>query len=199
MVSSLAPAFIEPVLDAQAVFRVVMQAMSRPGIVQALDRRLSPPAPMSAGSAAAALTLFDYETPVWLDRSLTDAEDVSRWLRFHTGAPIVSDPQQAAFALITDPAKAPDFMAFALGAPDYPDRSTTLILQVESLLSGLTMMLRGPGIAGMQTLSARPLPDCFIRQMVDNRALFPRGVDVLLVTDDAVAAIPRSTRIEGSA
>jgi alpha-D-ribose 1-methylphosphonate 5-triphosphate synthase subunit PhnH len=195
MITSLAPAFAEPVLEAQSAFRAVMRAMSRPGIAQQLHHDLSPPAPLSAGAATIALTLFDYETPVWLDAALTEAEDVARWLRFHTGAPITRDPQQAAFALIADAANAPDFMQFALGTPDYPDRSTTLILQVESLANGPSIALKGPGIDGMQTMSARPLPDDFARRMIDNRALFPRGVDVLLVTDDAVAAAPRSTCI----
>ena len=89
-------------------------------------------------------------------------------------------------------------MRFALGTPDYPDRSTALILQVESLSGGHSIALKGPGINGVQMLSARSLPENFVRRMTDNRALFPRGVDVLLVTDNAVAAVPRSTRIEGS-
>jgi alpha-D-ribose 1-methylphosphonate 5-triphosphate synthase subunit PhnH len=199
MISSLAPAFAEPVLESQSAFRAVMTAMSRPGLVQVLHHDLSPPAPLSAGAATVALTLFDYETPVWLDAALAEAEDVSRWLRFHTGAPITDNPQQAAFALIANAANAPDFMSFALGTPDYPDRSTTLILQIESLASGPSIALKGPGIDGVQLLSARPLPENFVRRMTDNRALFPRGVDVLLVTDNAVAAVPRSTRIEGSA
>ena len=199
MITSLAPAFAEPVLESQSAFRAVMRATSRPGIAQQLHHDLSPPPPLSAGAATVALTLFDYETPVWLDAALTEAEDVARWLRFHTGAPITSDPQQAAFALIADAANAPDFMRFALGTPDYPDRSTTLILQVESLSGGPSVALKGPGINGVQMLSARPLPEDFSRRMTDNRALFPRGVDVLLVTDDAVAAVPRSTRIEGGA
>ena len=199
MITSLAPAFAEPVLESQSAFRAVMRAMSRPGIAQQLHHDLSPPAPLSAGAAIVALTLFDYETPVWLDAALTDAEDVARWLRFHTGAPITDNPQLAAFALIADAAHAPDFMRFALGTPDYPDRSTTLILQVESLSGGPSIALKGPGIDGVQLLSARPLPEDFVRCMTDNRALFPRGVDVLLVTDDAVAAVPRSTRIEGGA
>jgi alpha-D-ribose 1-methylphosphonate 5-triphosphate synthase subunit PhnH len=198
MITSLAPAFAEPGLESQSAFRAVMRAMSRPGLVQKLRHDLSPPAPLSAGAATVALTLFDYETPVWLDAALAEAGDVSRWLRFHTGAPITSNPQQAAFALIADAANAPDFMSFALGTPDYPDRSTTLILQVESLSGGPSNALKGPGINGVQMLSARSLPENFVHRMTDNRALFPRGVDVLLVTDDAVAAVPRSTRIEGS-
>lgn len=199
MITSLAPAFAEPGLESQSAFRAVMRAMSRPGLVQDLRHDLSPPAPLSAGAATVALTLFDYETPVWLDAALADGGDVSRWLRFHTGAPITSNPQQAAFALIADAANAPDFMRFALGTPDYPDRSTSLILQVESLSGGPSIALKGPGINGVQMLSARSLPENFVHRMTDNRVLFPRGVDLLLVTDNAVAAVPRSTRIEGSA
>ncbi len=32
-------------------------------------------------------------------------------------------------------------------------------------------------------------------RLAANRALFPRGIDLVLVTDDAVAAIPRSTHV----
>jgi alpha-D-ribose 1-methylphosphonate 5-triphosphate synthase subunit PhnH len=193
--SALAPAFAEPVLEAQSVFRAVMNATARPGRVQFLDCELAPPAPLSQGAAAVALALFDYETPVWLDRPLSDAADVVRWLRFHTGAPFTDDPGRAAFAVIADARKAPDFAGFAPGTPDYPDRSTTLILQADSLSSGQRLVLAGPGIDGEQELHAAPLPDDFAGRLVANRALFPRGVDLLLVTDYAVAAIPRSAHI----
>ncbi len=199
MVSALAPAFAEPVLEAQRVFRAVMQAISRPGVVQSLNCALLPPPPLSPGAAAIALALFDYETPVWLDRPLAEAEDVSCWLRFHTGAPITTDPRQAAFALIADAIHAADFSLFAHGTPDYPDGSTSLILQVDSVSGGAPLRLTGPGIPGELTLSVHPLPDSFANNMIENRSLFPRGVDVLLVTHDAVIALPRSTRVRREA
>lgn len=195
MNSSLAPAFTDPVLDAQSVFRSVMAAMARPGRVQFLDSELSPPAPLSPGAAAIALALFDYETPVWLDGPLSGAGEVAQWLRFHTGAPIAGDPAQAAFALIAGAKELPELQTFALGLPDYPDRSTTLIVQVESLSSGRALSLTGPGIDGTQDLLVEPLPGDFAQRMIANRSLFPRGVDLLLVTDYALAAIPRSAHI----
>lgn len=195
MSAALAPAFAEPVLQAQSTFRAVMQAMARPGRAQQLDHDLAPPAPLSAGAAAVALTLFDYETPVWLDGPLSEAHDVSRWLQFHTSAPVTKDPQNAAFALIAGAANIPDFNSFALGTPDYPDRSTTLILQVSGLSGGQALRLTGPGIDGEQTFAARSLPQDFADRMSRNRALFPRGVDLLLVTNDAIVAVPRSTHV----
>jgi alpha-D-ribose 1-methylphosphonate 5-triphosphate synthase subunit PhnH len=56
-------------------------------------------------------------------------------------------------------------------------------------------MLAGPGIDGEQEMHAAPLPDDFAGRLIANRGLFPRGVDLLLVTDYAVAAIPRSAHI----
>lgn len=195
MTSALTPAFAHPVADAQSVFRAVMNAMARPGRVQYLNCDLAPPKPLSAGAAAIALTLFDYETPVWLDRPLAASEAVVQWLRFHTGAPLTGNGRQAAFALVSDTGSLPDFDVFSLGLQDYPDRSATLVAQVESLSSGEVLFLSGPGIDGQAELQAAPLPADFVERAVANRGLFPRGVDLLLVSEYSVAAIPRSTLV----
>jgi alpha-D-ribose 1-methylphosphonate 5-triphosphate synthase subunit PhnH len=44
-------------------------------------------------------------------------------------------------------------------------------------------------------LHAVGLPSDFIERMQANSALFPRGVDLLLVCGNALAALPRSTHI----
>lgn len=193
--AALAPAFAEPVLDAQSVFRAVMNAMARPGRVQPLACELVAPWPLSASAASVALALFDYETPVWLDRPLSEADDVVRWLRFHTGAPITGDSRAAAFAVIADAANVPDFNTFALGTPDYPDRSTTLILQVDNLSDGETLQLAGPGIDGTHAFKGRQFPDNLAGRLTANHSLFPRGIDLLFATENSVAAIPRSTHV----
>lgn len=195
MIAALAPAFVDPVLDAQLVFRTAMDAMARPGRVLPLDCSLMPPSPLSAGAAAISLTLADYETPVWLDAPLSVTDAVSNWLRFHTGAPITDDPARADFALISDAGSLPDFALFSSGEQDYPDRSATLIVQVESLSAGMSLNLSGPGIEGTQLLRVGPLPADFADRAAENRRLFPRGVDLLLVSDRAVAGIPRSTLV----
>jgi alpha-D-ribose 1-methylphosphonate 5-triphosphate synthase subunit PhnH len=191
----LAPAFADPVDDAQSVFRAVMDAMARPGTPQTLTPALTPPAPLSRGAGAIALALLDYESPFWLDETLTRAPDVAQWLRFHTGAPIARDAKDAAFAFIADPACVPDFDCYALGTAEYPDRSTTLVLQVAHLSCSAVMCLRGPGIAGERSFAVSPGPADLVTRLQRNHALFPRGLDLLFVTDDAVAAIPRSTRV----
>jgi alpha-D-ribose 1-methylphosphonate 5-triphosphate synthase subunit PhnH len=86
---------------------------------------------------------------------------------------------------------------FAFGTPEYPDRSTTLILQVDSLTDGPALELRGPGIDGSATLRAAIKPSDLFERLSINATLFPRGIDVVLVAGDAIAAIPRTTRLVG--
>lgn len=193
----LAPAFPEPVLASQAVFRAVMDAFARPGEVKPLSHALVAPAPLSATAAALAWALLDYETPLWLDAALAEMPAVAEWIRFHAGARVTDDPRQASFAIISDPAQAPSFDQFALGTPEYPDRSTTLVLQVRGFGEGQRWSLSGPGIADRVSLAADPLPDDLGERLAANHALFPRGVDLILVSPDAVVALPRSVVLEG--
>jgi len=193
----LTAGFADPVFDAQAVFRAVMMAMARPGEVRVITPELTPPAPLMPVTAALALTLLDYETPVWLDASLMAAPEVAEWLKFHTGARVTPETDQAAFAIAGRPAVMPPLYAFALGTLEYPDRSTTLILQVDSLNGGNSLVLSGPGIKSAQVFSPERPPADFAKQLADNCALFPRGVDVIFAAPEGVAALPRSVKVIG--
>jgi alpha-D-ribose 1-methylphosphonate 5-triphosphate synthase subunit PhnH len=183
-----------PVIASQAVFRAVMDAMARPGEIKPLVPAPAAPAPLSATAAAVALALLDYETPVWLDAPLASTPQVADWIRMQTGARVTADPQSAAFAFLADPMRMPAFDAFSIGTAEYPDRSTTLVLQVEHFGAGERLSLSGPGIAGARDFSSEPLPLDISERLLANRALFPRGVDLILVTPSAVAALPRSVR-----
>jgi alpha-D-ribose 1-methylphosphonate 5-triphosphate synthase subunit PhnH len=189
--SAVAAGFAEPVLAAQSTFRAIMDATARPGTARRLAG-IDAPAPLSPTAGAIALTLLDYETAFWLDPPLAAAPEVARWIAFHTGAPRTDDPASAAFAFIADSAASPSFETFALGSQEYPDRSTTLVLQVARLTDGEGFVLRGPGIAGSRRLAATPLPADFLGRLAKNRARFPRGVDLLLAAAEEVAALPRS-------
>ena len=96
------------------------------------------------GTAALALTLFDHDTPIWLDPVMSATPEVAKWLKFHTSAPVVADSSIASFALVGDPQNLPALDRFAFGSNEYPDRSTTLILQVESLTDGPVAELQAP-------------------------------------------------------
>ena len=193
--AELPAGFADKVLSAQSTFRSVMDAMARPGSVQKIVAAAGAPAAMMHGTAAIALTLFDHDTPVWLDSAMSETSEVTKWLKFHTGAPVVQDCSICSFALIGDTAALPELDRFSFGSNEYPDRSTTLILQVESLTQGPAVELRGPGIDGTAVLQAAIKPPDLLARLAVNASLFPRGIDVVLVAGDAIVAIPRTTRL----
>jgi len=192
-VAELPAGFADKVLSAQSTFRSVMDAMARPGNVQRIAAVAGTPDTMMRGTAAIALTLFDHDTPVWLDARMSETAHVAKWLKFHTSAPVIADSSISSFALIGDPKDLPALDRFAFGSNEYPDRSTTLILQVDSLTQGPAFELRGPGIDGTAILQASLQPHDLFERLAINAALFPRGIDVVLVHDDAIVAIPRTT------
>lgn len=187
-----APAF-DMAFASQAAFRALMDCMARPGEIRKLDGA-GAPAPMAPATAALVRGLADYESPIWLDPTFAAAPAIAEWIRFHTGAPIVTSPGDAAFALIADALTLPGFMQFAQGSEEYPDRSTTIIVQVERF-TGRSFVLQGPGIKTTHAFAAGPLPDDFPQRLRDNRELFPRGIDFVFVAGHDIAALPRSVRL----
>ncbi|WP_417671266.1 phosphonate C-P lyase system protein PhnH [Roseibium sp.] len=192
----LAPGFSDAVQDAQHCFRSLMQAMARPGSLQDLTPPLANiPAPLTPMGAALALTLLDYDTPVWLDPALAHDPEAVAFLRFHTGAPVVDVPVEAAFALVTAPERLINLANFAQGTPEYPDRSATVILMGQTFTGTPKIELSGPGIKDTTAFATSPVPPSFWNQVQANNAQFPRGVDLIFAGKTQVAALPRSTQL----
>lgn len=183
----------DPAYESQAAFRALMDCMARPGDIRML-KGVEAPAPFAPATAALVKSLADYETPLWLDAAFSVDNRIADWIRFHTGAPIVREPSDAAFALIADANALPDLARFAQGTSEYPDRSTTLLVQIEAF-TGRGFTLRGPGIKAERDFAASPLPPDFTARTADNRALFPRGVDLVLVAGKEIVALPRSVTV----
>lgn len=187
--------FADPVLGAQGAFRALMDALANPGQPQALGHDLAHAPGLAPELAAVALTMCDHDTRVWLDPQLAGVEGIVAWLRFQTGAPIVADPAVAQFALVSSADQLPALDSFALGTAEYPDRSTTVALALPALSGGPALTLRGPGIKDSRIIAPVGLPDGFPALWADNRALFPRGIDLLLAAAGQVIGLPRTTRI----
>lgn len=193
--SAMAAGFTDPVLDSQATFRVVLAAMAEPGRIVPLAPRCEAPAPLNPAVAALALTLVDYDTPVWLDAA-ADVAAVRDWLALHTGAPTARHAGAARFAIVADAAGLPPLTDFDPGDPQWPDRSATLLVQVAGLTGGPRVSLRGPGIRTSAELAVAGLAGGFWRQWRDLRALHPCGVDVVFAGPGGLAALPRSIDAE---
>ncbi len=181
----LAGGFARTAPDAARAFRACLEAMARPGRVFALAGA-APPAPLSPAAGALLLTLVDDTTGLFLAPSHDNAA-VRAWLAFHCGAPLVA-PEAAVFAL--GRWEALPLGRFAPGTPEYPDRSVTLIVEVEALAPA-NARLTGPGI---ETEQAARLPE--IVAFAANHARFPLGFDSFFCAGDEVSALPRSARVE---
>ena len=184
------PGFADPVTEAQATFRAVLDAMARPGRLHRAGAQLRAPEPLDHATAAVLLTLVDNETPLWLDPAAGAARG---WLAFHCGAVIVDAPDKAAFALALS---LPDLAALPAGSHEAPECSSTLVLQIAALGSGTRYRLSGPGLREPTLLASTGLPEGFAAVWQGNHALYPRGVDIILCAGDELTALPRSVSIE---
>jgi alpha-D-ribose 1-methylphosphonate 5-triphosphate synthase subunit PhnH len=187
-------AFANPVFESQATFRSILRAMASPGKIVDAGEALTPPSPLGRAAAAALLTLADFETPLWIAPSFAGS-GVEAYLKFHTGAPLAAAPVNAAFALADAEGDVLDFKRFSQGTAEYPDRSTTLILQARRLGSGAGLRLVGPGVRGVSTLDVAPLPADFLAQWTANHARFPLGIDLILTAGSRLAALSRSISV----
>ena len=174
-----------PVQSAHA-FRGLLDALSRPGVISTLAGAI-PPAPLSVAAGVLVLTLCDGTTPVHL-AGAHDCCTLRDWITFHCGAPLVG-AGKASFAIGTWQALQP-VSRFAVGQPDYPDRSATLIVEMPALIAA-GPRLTGPGIRNEARLA---LPET--AAFVANRAQFPLGFDCFFTAGDRAAGLPRSTRVE---
>ncbi len=184
---------LNPAFASQAAFRAVMECFASPGKIKTLEG-VAAPAPLAPATAALIQSLADYETRVWLDPAFAAVPAVGEWIRFQTGAPLVREPGLATFALIADSQGVPDFAQFAQGTEEYPDRSATLLVQVERF-DGRLIDIEGPGIKDVSTFAAEPLPDDFAERLAGNREMFPRGIDFVLIAGMRIMALPRSSRV----
>nr|WP_320142748.1 phosphonate C-P lyase system protein PhnH [uncultured Cohaesibacter sp.] len=185
----------DPVFQTQRLFRSIMDAMARPGTIHALKTDAQPPASIYPLTAAVLATLADADTPIWLEGRLSGNLTLTSWLTFHIGAPFATEPDGASFAVLKGGKEMPALDVFAKGTQDYPDRSATLIIEVEALSDMPKWFLSGPGIKEQNGLMVSDLAPLFLSQWQDNQGIFPRGVDIIFVSREAIACLPRTTNI----
>ncbi|HHB81203.1 MAG TPA: phosphonate C-P lyase system protein PhnH [Aliiroseovarius sp.] len=178
--------FANPSAESAHAFRAALQALARPGRIERIALAQAP-APVSPAAAGLLLTLCDGETPIYIAPS-HDSPALREWIAFHTGAPIVARGQ-AMFALGRWADLAP-LDGFAQGTPEYPDRSATLIVELEKL-EPTGARLTGPGIETQARLS---LPE--VAAFRANQARYPLGIDFFFTCEEHVAGLPRSTNVE---
>jgi alpha-D-ribose 1-methylphosphonate 5-triphosphate synthase subunit PhnH len=170
----------------QRGFRALMTAFSFPGRRQQL-----PDCSDAAGPICIAAILCDNEVTLADPDQLIPSADI---LRLGIGE---ADTGQASF-IIADGSQPPAFEP-TIGTLSEPERGATVIVRVASLAnsSDFPLICRGPGIDGQQALAVRGLNSDWLEARTHWNRNFPMGVDLILVDDTQVVAIPRTTHISG--
>lgn len=182
----------------QRNFRVLLQAMSRPGRLFRLEA-LEPLGPHAAILAVAGC-LLDHEvgfSTVGRDSNGSLAEAVAA----ATGARRAGLPEaDIVFVTGTDGQGAAG--AARRGSIDYPDAGATLIYSLDAPAARdpghFRIRLSGPGIAEADGIAPamREIPAAELQALQTANADYPLGVDALFVRPNGeLMALPRSTRI----
>jgi alpha-D-ribose 1-methylphosphonate 5-triphosphate synthase subunit PhnH len=180
--------------DQAKIFRMVLEAMSHPGrIVDFKVSTLNPPSGLSTEMATLLFTLCDFQTPIWMKSKNLE---IMKFIKFHTGAGLTEDLSAASFVVVDALSELPMFKDLAQGTHEYPDRSSTLLIQVEALSNNGKIVLTGPGIADQTCFGVLDADLKFWEELQANHAQYPLGLDVIFVTRGKIAAIPRSTHIQ---
>lgn len=189
----------EPVADSQAVFRVVLDAMARPGtegIIPSTDPRAS----LSGGGAlgAVAQTLLDHEVTFAVAPGLGEnGEAFARYLAATTGSrPATLD--EADYVFTATPLARGLLASLKRGTLAFPDESATLLVLTPDFAAGagIAVDLRGPGIPGTAAVTLAGLSEAYLAERRVANAEVPRGIDLLLVDPlGRIRCLPRTTQI----
>lgn len=87
-----------------------------------------------------------------------------------------------------------------LGTLEEPEHGATLIVQVQNFdasISSTNLVLKGPGIEQENTLHVTGLNEAWLQRRAFWNAAFPTGVDFILVSENQLVALPRTTQVQG--
>lgn len=186
---------LDPVRETQLTFRVLLNAMARPGTVTQLPVAAED-APVNPWLAAALLTLVDHEVGLAM-APFSGADAVELYVRQRT-AVRPTTVEQADFVVASwDTLDADVLTRLRVGTLDYPNDSATLLILTPPLGAGLglRLALAGPGAPAGFEVQAPGLTPALLDAR-DAAAEYPCGLDLLLIDPSGqVLALPRSTSI----
>lgn len=177
----------------QEVFRVLLDAMARPGRLGRLPDVDVPP------TLAPVLALADVDSPVALLQAPSDT-DLAEPVHRATGAPIVP-LTDAELVCALRPPTPDEIRTIPHGRRDAPELAAKLALACHTLRAAsggdVRLGLRGPGVPGRLAIGVNGVPVETLEAVEASRREPPCGIDVFCVdTEGGVIGLPRSTRIE---
>ncbi len=192
---ALEPAF-DRVFDTQRIYRMMLDAMARPGKILALPRLdIYPPSSLSAYVSGLAFTLLDGETTF----AVLPGNDFWRdYMAVNTGAKPAA-PAAAEFILLAGGAYAPQIADLSRGTLLAPEKGATLFIMVDALAAegvGVRLTLTGPGIKGRSQVAVDGLNLANLDNILTLNQEYPLGVDTFFTDRHGqLLAMPRSSTV----
>lgn len=188
-------------LESQAVFKVMLDTLARPGSIRTLPSAIVARFP---SVLAPIVVLADVETGV----HVADTETFV-WGEAVTSATGARSTSVAEADLVAIPIDAVDRVDSIIeltrsGSAFSPESGARVVIAVHDIRSrgigarsGVNLVLTGPGVDGESVICVDGLTESAITTWRRINSRFPAGVDVWLVTDDGrTIGVPRSTHIE---
>ncbi len=175
---------VDPVHGTRRTFRTLCDATSRPGTVH---RTQTAPADYAVVAA-----LVDHEVTFHSsDEELTEA--LASQGRLESAAPAEAD------IVHTKGVPSWDVRDLERGSLVEPSEGATVVYRVDGLAASpedgqTAVTVTGPGVDGATTFGVG-LPEAEVTALADAQADYPRGVDAVFTSGDAVAALPRSVTL----
>ena len=169
----------------QGYFRLLLDAMSYPG--RCLEVTVFPKDESMMMTVLA--TLLDNEVSLSDPHALLQERD---WSMLQ----VKPESSEQADYILCKAATSPDFEP-KLGTLPSPEQSATIVLLVDKLGEGeQKLKLSGPGIKESETLAIKGLHSDWLSNREKWNSSFPLGVDYILLDDQSLAALPRTTKVE---
>lgn len=187
----------DPVLRHTAVFRRLLQVSSRPGNVVSLADLIRPDQLIKTLNPLIeliTLTLCDVETSFCFSSNQTAAHQLAQLSASH----LVSPEQADLIVILLGDDPLPLIETAKTGDLISPDRSASLLIEVEKLSADQDYALSGPGIKDITHMGITGLDRAWVQAFTDKNSEFPCGIDLFLIDQYAnLSAIMRTTKVVG--
>jgi alpha-D-ribose 1-methylphosphonate 5-triphosphate synthase subunit PhnH len=192
---------LDIVHDLQSVYRKMVDSMSRPGHISDLKKEAAlvdteDIKGCSASFLLLALTLFDQE--VSFKVFSPQAGMVTQTINQLTYAKL-SETKDADFLLILQDAEKGSLEEAIINAKPgtlkNPHTSATIIVEVDSVTSGKTLLLKGPGIHTTELVHL-DINENWLESRQEKNKEYPLGVDLIFIDQNhQLLSLPRTTQV----
>ncbi len=174
----------------QQTFRCTLTALSEP--LRPISLPVIPaPEGIDPGLWALILTILDQDVSVYWPH-MTDSMRSN--VLFHTGVQIAETPEVADWLILgaSDPDLESILDKVSLGTHERPDTAASVVFLTTG--DSTDVLAEGPGFKHPQELKIE-LSEALVYRLIQNNQRYPLGFDSMLIREQTLTGLPRSTRL----